>query len=366
MKKEKSIHPDKPYNSLPTLPPEDFIETDPILRQLINSHKALAELKGYAELLPNKSIVLSSITVKEAKDSSEIENIITTHDELFRSLVMKEKYIKPEVKEVLNYKKALFKGFELLKKHKLLTVNMIVQIQQEIEQNSAGIRKLPGTKLVSDSTGEVLYTPPDNPQVIINLLKNLEEFINTDSDRFDPLTKLAIVHYQFEAIHPFYDANGRTGRILNVLYLVLKGLLNEPFLYLSGYIIKHKPEYYRLLRNVTFNGDWENWVLFILKVIEITAKETLSLSKEIVNAMESVAEQIKTKRPKIYSHDLVELIFSNVYTKISMLEEKKIASRNIASKYLKELSSIGVLKEIKVGKEKFFVNEMLFKILKKS
>jgi len=356
--------PNKPFNDLPFLPPKDFSETDVILKQLIKTHRALAELKGYSELLPNKDIILSSITIKEAKDSSEIENIITTHDELYKSLILKRNITKPEVKEVINYRKAIYKGYNLIKKHWLLTTNIIIEIQKEIEGNSAGIRKLPGTKLVNDKTNEVYYTPPDKEEIILGLLKNLEEFINSDEDGFDPLTKLALIHYQFEAIHPFYDANGRTGRIINVLYLVLKNLLSEPFLYLSGYLTEHKSEYYRLLRNVTYKNEWEEWVVFMLKAIEETSFRTLNLSKKIVKAMNETSEKIKSQIPKIYSKELVEILYSNVYTKISMLVDNKIASRNIAARYLKELEKIGIVKSEKVGKEKIFINNRLFEILK--
>ncbi len=363
MKKIK-IDVNTPYNNLPHLPPKNFKETPKILKQLIKSHKALSELKGYSELLPNKNIILSSITIKEAKDSSEIENIITTHDELFQSLVIKSKKIKPEVKEVLNYRRALFRGMELIKKYQLLTTNIIIEIQKEIEQNNAGLRKLPGTKLINETTKEVFYTPPDNEEIIKSLMRNLEEFINLNNDDFDPLTKLAIIHYQFEAIHPFYDGNGRTGRIINVLYLILKGLLNEPFLYLSGYLIKNKPKYYKLLRNITYYNEWEEWILFMLKAIEETSSQTLKLSHKIIKTMEEVTQIVKYKKEKIYSRELIEVLFANVYTKISNLVEAGVASRNVAARYLKELEEIGIVEEKKVGREKLFINKRLFEILK--
>ena len=361
-----TFNPEKPFNSLPFLPPKNFTESKAILKQLILSHKALAELKGYSELLPNKNIILSSITIKEAKDSSEIENIITSHDELFRAIVLKRKILKPEIKEVLGYRRALYRGIELIKEKELITTNIILTIQQEIEQNNAGIRKLPGTKLVNGKTGAIIYTPPDNEEVILKLLKNLEDFINTDCDNFDPLTKMAMIHYQFESIHPFYDANGRTGRIINVLYLVLKNLLNEAFLYLSGYIIKHKSEYYELLRNVTTEDRWEQWILFMLKAIEETSKHTLLVSKKIVDAMERAANEIRSKKPKVYSRELVNVLFTNVYTKIFHLVDAKIASRNIASGYLDEIESIGIVKSEKVGRERIFINKKLFEILKEN
>ena len=359
------IDPNKPYNSLPLLPPKKFVESELILKQLIKAHKALAELKGYSELLPNKNVILSSITIKEAKDSSEIENIITTDDELYKFLVLKQRIVKPEIKEVINYRKALYKGYELIRKKGLLTTNIIIEIQKEIEENNAGIRKLPGTKLINDKTGKIYYTPPDQKESIQNLLKNLEKFINTDNDNFDYLTKLALIHYQFEAIHPFYDGNGRAGRIINVLYLVLKNILNEPFLYLSGYLVEHKSDYYKLLRNVTYKNQWEEWVLFMLKALEKTAFKTLDLSRKIVESMEETSNIMKANLPKIYSREVVEILYSNVYTKIANLVDAKIASRNIAAKYLEKLENLGIIKGEKVGREKIFINKRLFEILRK-
>ncbi len=361
--KKKLLNPKVPNNNLSFLPPEKFITTNPIFRQLIKTHKILAELKGYSELLPNKNIILHSITLQEAKDSSEIENIITTHDELYKAIATKGND-KTAVKEVLNYKKALFKGMELIKARGFLSTNIIVEIQQEIEGNDAGIRKLPGTTLMNDKTGEIMYTPPDNENFIRNCLKNLEEFINTDDERLDPLVKLAMIHYQFEAIHPFYDGNGRTGRIMNVLYLVLTNLLSAPFLYLSSYIIQNKSDYYRLLRSVTTDEAWEEWILYILKAVEKTAEKTLSVSSNIVEIIEETSRKIKQEKSRIYSKELIEILFSNVYCKISHLVESGIASRNIASKYLKELESIGVLKSEKVGKEIIYINIALYDLLK--
>ncbi len=358
--------PNKAYNDLPFLPPKNFIETNRILKQLIKSHKALAELKGYSELLPNKNIILGSITIKEAKDSSEIENIITTHDEIYKSLTLKHITIKPETKEVINYRRAIYRGYELIKKHWLLSMNTIIEIQKIIQGNDAGIRKLPGTKLINDRSKKVYYTPPDQEEVILSLLKNLESFINTDNDKFNPLTKLALIHYQFEAIHPFYDANGRTGRIINVLYLVLKKILNEPFLYLSGYLIEHKGKYYELLRNVTYKDQWEEWVLFMLKAMEKTSLKTLAITKRIAKSMEETSETIKTNLPKIYSRELVDILYSNVYTKISNLVDAKIASRNIASNYLNRIESLSIIESKKIGREKIFINKKLFDILREN
>jgi Fic family protein len=255
---------------------------------------------------------------------------------------------------------------ELIKSKGFLSTNMIIEIQQEIEGNRAGIRKLPGTTLANDKTGEIMYTPPDNETTIRNLLKNMEEFVNTDNDEIDPLVKLAMAHYQFEAIHPFYDGNGRTGRIINVLYLVLKDLLNEPFLYLSSYIIQNKSDYYKLLRGVTTTQNCDGWILFMLKAVEKTAEKTLLTSENIVAIIDKNSKRIKKERSALYSKELVEVLFSNVYCKISHLVENGIASRNIASKYLKELESIGILKSEKIGREIIYINKELYELLKKA
>ncbi|MFH2044333.1 MAG: Fic family protein [Pseudomonadota bacterium] len=359
-----SFDPEKPYNDLPLLPPKAEIETKEVLKKLVVASQFLAELRGYAELLPNKAIIINSIILQEAKDSSEIENIVTTHDQLFRALADNRKIAEPAVKEVLNYRSALYKGFHLVKEHNLLTTNTIVNVQEELEQNKAGIRKLPGTKLVNDKTGKVMYTPPENEKTIRDLLANLETYINTETETLHPLIKLAIIHYQFESIHPFYDGNGRTGRIINVLYLVMKGLLSEPLLYLSRYIIQHKDDYYRLLRKVTTENSWEEWIYFMLTAVEKTACFTLGLSKEIVTLMENVRKSIQNKLPKVYSHELVEILFTNVYTRIDHLVGKNIASRNVAGRYLNQLESINILKRKKVGRDVFYINTGLYDLFK--
>ncbi|MHB1645188.1 MAG: Fic family protein [bacterium] len=364
------INKSTPYNSLPFLPPPKDIdlESKNILKKLVSAKEKLAELKGYSELLPNKNIILSIIVLQESKDSSEIENIVTTYDELYISAVLGKKIISPRAKEVLNYRKALYKGLELIDKNKLLTVNSIIEIQKNIMDNDAGIRKLPGTKLINDLTKEVRYTPPDNGKAILDLLKNLEEYINNDiyggASSTDPLIKSAVIHYQFEAIHPFYDGNGRTGRIIIVLYLILKGLLNEPFLYVSRYIIGNKARYYKLLHDVTYKNKWEDWIIFILDSVECTSKDILKMSKSIINLINKTDGILKYNLPKIYSKELINLIFSNVYIKINDLVENKIASRNIASKYLSELYRINILQKQKIGKENIYINTELFNLIK--
>lgn len=354
----------KPYNDLPFLPPKVELESHTILKQLVQSHKALAELKGYSELLPDKTLLLNTITLQEAKESSAIENIITTHDELYKSLILPKDKIDKTTKEVLNYRKSLWLGYEAVMKHKLITTNIIIEIQKTLEQNDAGIRKLPCTKLMNDKTQEIIYTPPEGENIILNLLTNLEYYINNNDDFTDPLIKLAVLHYQFESIHPFYDGNGRTSRILNVLYLVLNELLDSPILYLSKYIIQTENDYYRLLQEIRTRNGWHEWILYILEGIEQTSKSTLSLIKRINNLKDSSIELVKSKLPNVYSKELIELLFTNVYTKIGILVEKEIASRNIASKYLNSLVEIGFLSKKKIGKETIFINKPLFDLLK--
>ena len=352
-------------NILKKLPPNVELETKNILKQLSKSHRALAELKGFSDMIPNKNILINAITINEAKDSSEIENIITTHDELFKTM-SGENYKSPAAKEVVNYRTAVWHGYNIVKEKGFLSTNMIIEIQGLIELNRAGIRKLPGTVLKNEATGEVVYTPPSGEQEILSLLANLEQYINNDDDNIDPLVKLAVIHYQFESIHPFYDGNGRTGRIINVLYLVLKDLLDSPILYLSKYIIRNKSDYYKLLKEITVKGNWEEWILFILQGIEETANETLILVKKINRLLENTAEKIKKDLPKIYSRELVDLIFFEFYTKISYIEEGLGVSRKTASKYLSELEDKGYLVSEKIGRERIYLNKKLFKIVKEA
>jgi len=347
------------------LPPLVTLETNRVLKQLSRSHRALAELKGYSDTIPNKNILINAVTINEAKDSSEIENIITTHDELFRAM-SQEGYKNPAAKEVVSYRTALWKGYELVKENQILTTNMIINIQKIIERNNAGIRKLPGTTLKNQNTGEVVYTPPSGETEILNLMSNLEKYINEDFDNVDPLVKLAVIHFQFESIHPFYDGNGRTGRIINVLYLVLKELLDSPILYLSKFIIRNKTSYYKLLQEVRTDEKWEEWVLFILDGIEQTSEETLKLVKKINAEVAETAEDIKRVLPKIYSKELVELLFFEFYTKIKFIEEGLNISRRTASDYLIALEKEGFLSSEKIGREKVYLNKRLFEIVKVS
>lgn len=352
-------------NNIKLLPPDEELETRRILKQLARSHRALAELKGFADTIPNKNILINAITINEAKDSSEIENIITTHDELFKAM-SKEKYNNPAAKEVVNYRTALWKGYELVKKRGVITTNIIIDIQNIIEQNRAGIRKLPGTELKNTLTGKVVYKPPVGEKEILSLMSNLEQYINNDLDTIDPLIKIAVIHYQFESIHPFYDGNGRTGRIINVLYLVLKELLDSPTLYLSKYIIRHKTAYYRLLQEIREKGYWEEWILYILEGIEETAAETLILAKKINNLVEKTADEIRTLLPNIYSRDLVNLLFIEFYTKISYIVTGLDITRKTASNYLSSLEDAGFLISEKLGREKIYLNRALFDLVKEA
>lgn len=351
----------KPYNDLPLLPPKADIETKDILRKTISAGRALAQLNGTLLNLPNPTLFLDTIYLQEAKASSEVENIITTNDELYKSLVADRKVENSATKEVLSYKEALWSGLEQLKTKPFITTNLCIRIVQCIKQNNASIRVTPGTTL-SNTQGEVIYTPPSGETVIREKLANLEKFINED-ESIDPLIKMALMHYQFEAIHPFADGNGRTGRILLLLYLKLSGLLDIPAIYLSEYIIKNKTEYYRRLRAVTEKNEWEEYILFMLDMIEQTSARGLERLNKITKSIDKTAEEIKTRLPKIYSKDLVEILFRLPYTKRKHLIDENIGNAKTVGNYLITLEENGFLKSVKVGKEKLYLNERLLKIL---
>lgn len=350
-----------PYNDLPLLPPKADIETKKILRKTISAGRALAQLNGTLLNLPNPALFLDTIYLQEAKASSEVENIITTNDELYKSLVADRKIEDSATKEVLSYKEALWLGLEQLQKKPLITTNLCVNIVQCIKKNSASIRNMPGTTL-SNTKGEVIYTPPGGEAVIREKLANLEKFIN-GNESIDPLIKMALMHYQFEAIHPFPDGNGRTGRILLLLYLKLSGLLNTPAIYLSGYIIKNKAEYYKRLRGVTENNEWESYILYMLDLIEETSIKGLERLNKITTAMEKTAHEIKKKLPKIYSKDLIEILFRLPYTKRQHLIDENIGNLKTVGNYLIALEENGFLKSVKVGKEKLYLNQQLLTML---
>lgn len=347
------------------MPPELRI-TEGVYIKTISANKALAELKGLAGLIPNQAIILNSLILKEAKDSSEIENIVTTQDELYKAFSTDSLSLEPAVKEVLNYREALWSGYEVVKKKKMITVREIIKIQEVLIGNNAGIRKQAGTALKNARTGEVIYTPPFGKDVLENMLKNLEGYLNVDGIEVDPLIKMSIMHYQFESIHPFYDGNGRIGRILNVLYLILHGLLELPILYLSSYIIKNKKQYYIGLDEVRSKNNWEGWILYMLDSIEKTSIHTIGLIKSIKNLLDNAIDLVKTEKPKIYSKELIESLFNQPYCRISTLESQLNITRFTASKYLKELEEIKLLKGEKIGRDMLYINIPLYNLLKEN
>lgn len=352
----------KPYNELPPLPPHVEIETKEVLKKAIIANKALANLNGLANAMPNDAILVNGIVLQEARLSSEIENIVTTNDELYRAVANTKSAISPPAKEVLRYREALWHGFNAIKKQPLST-NLFIDIVSIIRGINVGIRRVPGTTIANAKTGKPIYTPPESEPIIREKLANLEKFMHA-KDNIDPLIKLAILHYQFEAIHPFTDGNGRTGRILNILFLVEKQILKKPILFLSHYILRTKPDYYAGLRNVTELGAWQDWILYMLTAIEKTAIETQNKILSILDAMEKTKQIIQKKAPKIYSKDLLETIFQNVYCKISFLEKAGIAKRQTAAGYLRTLEELGLLNVIKIGKDNYYINKKLFNIIK--
>ena len=351
------------FEILKKLPLEQDIESEKILRKLASAHRALAELKGIVSSIPNENILINTLGLQEAKDSSAIENIITTHDDIFKAGLNFDGFKSLNAKEVQNYISALKKGFGLISKNKILTNNDIIEIQSELEKNNAGFRKLPGTALKNATTGEIVYTPPQDYNTIRELMTNLERFINDETlSDFDPLVKMAIIHYQFESIHPFYDGNGRTGRIINVLYLVMNDLLDLPILYLSRYIIEHKGEYYKLLQEVRETDNWENWVLYLINGIEQIAKETIILIRKIRELIFEYKNLLRDNY-KFYSQDLLNNLFKHPYTKIEFIENDLGVSLITASKYLNKLAEDKLLKKEKLGTGNYYINEKLIKIL---
>lgn len=355
------------YN-IPSLPLSFDLETKAILKQLSKSHRKLAELKGVALTIPNESILISTLTLQEAKESSSVENIVTTQDDLFKEdLNVKDIITNAAAKEVLNYRQALQTGFSLVKKHGLLTCNYIKQIQTELESNRAGFRNVPGTEL-KNTLGEIVYTPPQDGADIIRLMANLEQFINDESlSDVDPLIKLAVVHHQFESIHPFYDGNGRTGRIISILMLITNELLDLPILYLSRYITRNKGDYYKLIQAVRDKeGDnskeWEEWILFILIGIEETSADTIKLIKEISRLMAEFKPRLRNILGSKYKHDLLNNLFRHPYTKIDYVENDMMVSRQTASKYLDSIVEEGMLSKMKIGKENYYINDSLINL----
>ena len=354
MKNRDTILPLLPFDS-------DKIETRVVLRKEADARQALAELKGFAPIIPNQNILINAITLREAKESSAIENIITTQEELYKDLTINSKTLDPATKEVLNYRGAIYKGYDTVKKQQLVKLSDIVKIQEIIAENNAGIRRLPGTSLVNDATGKVVYTPPQDYHEILNLLDNFFRYFNSADNS---LYKMALLHYQFECIHPFYDGNGRVGRILNILYLLLNNYLDTPVLYLSSYIIKNKNDYYTLLQETRERKNYEPWILYILNGIEETSKQTLTKIRKIKELLELTLDNAKKNCPKIYSKELIEIIFENPYSKIDFLVKKMGINRKTASKYLKELEEKKFLLCFPVGKEVLYINTSLMEVLK--
>ena len=351
----------KPFNNLAFVPPapEKYDSID-LWKRESAARSALAELKGFANIIPNQSILINAIVLQESKDSSEVENIITTKDKLYQA-ISASKVVDPETKEVMYYREALYEGWAKAQNQGYISINDIIEIHKILIRNDAGIRKTPGTVLLNGGTSEVMYSPPDDPDILSKLLSNLAEYLNDDENS---LIKLGIIHYQFESIHPFYDGNGRAGRILNILYLLLKNYLDIPILYLSSYIIKNKAEYYRLLRGVTRDDEWGQWVQYILKGIELTAIETIRKIRRIKSLLDERIEYIKKESPKIYSKELVELLFENPYCKVEFLVKGIGVERKTASAYLHKLTDAKVLELKKIGRENIFINTGLMDILK--
>lgn len=356
------------YN-IPKLPLDFDFETKAIMRQVTKSNRRLAELKGVALTIPNENILLSSLVLQEALDSSAVENIVTTSDELYRAeLDIKGGLTNAATKEVLNYREAMQVGFDMVRRNRLLTLNDIKQIQKTLEHNNAGFRTVPGTKLKS-SKGEVVYIPPQSGEDVARYMSNLEQYINDpEIHDIDPLIKMAIIHHQFESIHPFYDGNGRTGRILAILYLVVNDLLDLPILYLSRYITHNKGEYYRLIQRIRDNApdnaeDWEKWILFILKGVEETAIETIRLVKSISALMAKYKNILKPLFGKQYKHELLNNLFFHPYTKIEFMERDMSVQRKTAAKYLDTIvSETGLLQKQKLGRSNYYINTELMEL----
>lgn len=351
-------------NNLPPQQALEKIETREVLKKLASTRAALAELKGTAATIPNEQILIDTLSLQEAKDSSAIENIVTTHDELYQSNLSGSRFSSAAAKEVYAYAEALKKGFHEVRKRGFITTNLITNIQEIIEHNKAGIRRLPGTELRNEQTGEVVYTPPQDYDTIVNLLHNLEDFINNESDfRADPLVKMAIIHHQFESIHPFYDGNGRTGRILNILYLIKENLLGIPVLYISRYIIQNRPEYYRLLQYTRESQNWEAWILYMLEAVEVTSRNTIHTIRKIKEIMMQYKQRIRQEEPRMYSQDLINNLFRHPYTKIGYLMNELQVSRLTASRYLDRLAEMNMLNKIKMGRSNYYINVPLFRLL---
>lgn len=357
-----AFDPTKPYNELPPLPPTQDIETKAVLKKCIEASRRLEGLRQAAKRVPNQDVLINSIPLREANDSSAIENIVTTNDKLFRFANLDPEHADPATREILRYRTALRNGFDNLK-DRPLTVQTALTICRTIKNYDLDVRSLPGTTLENKTTGEVIYTPPEGAALIRDKLSNWEHFLH-DETAIDPIVRMAVAHYQFEAIHPFPDGNGRTGRALNILYLIDKKLLDLPILYLSQYINAHRETYYKLLRGVTASAAWEPWVVFMLDAVEHTAKWTTEKIGAIEALMEAAARYIKEAHPIVYSHELIQLLFTQPYCRVTDLVKYNVASRNTASRYLRELADNGILEQKKEGREILYINTRFLDLLK--
>ncbi len=355
--------PKKPYNQLPILPPPLDFDNVKILKKVNAANIALSKLEGSSLAIPNRSLLIEPLSVREAVASSGIENINTTVAEVFQAELFPEKQMSKAQKETLHYKDALRVGFALIQKQGFLHTNSFLEIQKVLEANKSGIRKLPGTSIKNTVTGEVIYTPPDGEATIRALLKNYEDYYNNFKDDVDPLIKMAILHYQFEAIHPFYDGNGRTGRILMVLHLILAQRLELPILFISGYINEHRSDYYRLLKEVTQKGSWNEWVMFMLEAVETQAGATAKTVMEIREMHGQYKKAIKKDLAKIYSTELVDYLFANPFYTQQRLSMAVGKERRTSAKYLNALLDVGLIKAFKFGREKIYYCPKLLKLL---
>lgn len=360
--KASMFNPDLPYNDLPRLPPKADIETKAILKACIDAKASLAGLKAMAKRIPNQEMLINIIPMLEAQASSEIENIVTTTDRLFQYASDESNVLAdPATKEALRYRTALYRGYQSLNSRPLTTATA-VQICRTIKGVETDIRRVPGTALLNEASGQIVYTPPDGEGTIRDLLADWERFIHTQTD-IDPIIRMAVMHYQFEAIHPFSDGNGRTGRVLNLLFLISENLLEAPILYLSRYIIQNKSEYYRRLLRVTTEQEWESWILYMLQATHSTAEWTSKKIIAICDLMDQIRQQLRQALPKIYSYELVDLIFTQPYCRIANIVDQGIAQRQTASKILQALVAQNVLREFQSGREKIFINEQLMRLL---
>ncbi len=352
----------QPYNDLPLLPPATDLESKAVLKQVIASRTAMANLRGAAKLLPNQGVLIQAIGLQEAKLSSEIENIVTTNDDLFRGFANDGEGASPQTKEVLRYKDALWQGHQWVKQGMPLTTRLFETLYQTVKLADDGVRRLPGTRLANPGSGQIVYSPPEGEAVIRDKLANLEQFINGASD-LDPLVRMAVMHYQFEAIHPFPDGNGRVGRILNILQLQAEGLMDVPILYLSRYIIENKAAYYRGLSGVTENGDWESWVLYMLRGVETMADVTRQRIEAVLTLMAAASSAAEKVLPKVQVPAILDVVFRHPYCKVRFLEDAGLGSRPTCTKYLRVLVGAGLLREHSVWKQNYFINDAFFEAL---